>query len=55
MDGPNVNKTLMIAQFLEFKKQKFKLISCDENYSKYNISLTLGLKVIKSPPRNSPI
>jgi hypothetical protein len=53
IDGPNLNKTLMTAQFYNFRilEQKFKLISCDENYTKSNISLTLGLTVIKSPPR----
>jgi hypothetical protein len=30
----------------------FKLISHDENYLKFNISLTLGLKITISPPRN---
>jgi len=37
---------------LEKKKKRLRLIFSNENYSKFNISFTLGLKITKSPPRN---
>jgi hypothetical protein len=46
-----VNKALTLKPDYGFLK-KFKLISNNENYSKFNISLTLGLKIIKSPLGN---
>jgi hypothetical protein len=33
---------------------KFKLNSNDKNDSKFNISTTVGLKIMKSPPRRKP-
>jgi hypothetical protein len=49
---PSVNKALMIRPNCEFLCKKVKLLSHDENYSKFNIFLTLGLKATKSPSRN---
>ncbi len=48
----NVNMALTIEPNCEFLCKKVKLLSHDENYSKFNIFLTLGLKVMKSPSRN---
>jgi hypothetical protein len=47
---PSVNNALTIELNCE-KYSKFKLIFSDLNYSKFNISPTLGLKET-SPPRN---
>ncbi len=49
---PSVNMALMIEPNCEFLCKKIKLLPHDENYSKFNIFLTLGLKVTKSPSRN---
>jgi hypothetical protein len=40
--GSSVNMALMIEPNCEFLCKKIKLLSHDENYSKFNIFLTLG-------------
>ncbi len=45
---PCVNRTLIIKLNFEKKIFKFKLISNDKNYSRFNISPTLG-PMMKSP------
>jgi hypothetical protein len=50
--GPSVNRTLAIELNVEKVILNFKLISSDKNYLEFNISLTLCLKIRKSPPRN---
>ncbi len=47
--NPCVNRTLIIKLNFEKKILNFKLISNDKKYSKFNISPTLGLKMMKSP------
>jgi len=47
---PNVNNALIVELNCE-NYSKFKLFFSDLNYSKFNISPTLGLNE-KSPPRN---
>jgi hypothetical protein len=49
---PSVNIALMIEPNRKFLCKKIKLFFHDENYSKFIIFLTLGLKVTKSPSRN---
>ncbi len=50
-----VNITLLSIELNCQKKSQIclKLISNDKNYSKFNISPTLGLKSTKSTPRNT--
>jgi hypothetical protein len=49
---PSVNMNLMIE--LKFVRDIFnlKLIFTNKNYSKFNIYMTLNLKITKSPTRN---
>jgi hypothetical protein len=47
--GPGVNKTLKIDLNSEKITFNFKLVSSGENYSKFNVSSTLILKIMKSP------
>ncbi len=49
---PSVKMTLTIEPNCKFLCKKIKLLSHDENHSKFNIFFTLGLKVTKSPSRN---
>ncbi len=53
--GSIVNITLLPIELNCEKKSQicFKLISNDKNYSNFNISRTSGLKITKSPPRNT--
>jgi hypothetical protein len=48
---PSVNMALTIEPKCEFLCKKVKLLSHDKNYSKFNIFLTIGLKVTKSPSK----
>ncbi len=50
--GASVNIALIIEPNRKFLCKKIKLFFHDENYSKFTIFLTLGLKVTKSPSRN---
>jgi hypothetical protein len=47
--NPCVNRTLIIKLNFEKKILNFKLISNDKKYSKFSISPTLSLKMMKSP------
>ncbi len=49
--GPGVNRTLKIDLNSEKITFNFKLVSSGENYSKFNVSSTLILKIMKSPWR----
>ncbi len=53
--GSIVNITLLPIELNCEKKSQicFKLIFNHKNNSKFNISPTLGLKITKSPPRNT--
>jgi hypothetical protein len=51
--GPSVNRTLTIELNVEKVILNFKVISSDRNYLEFKISLTLCLKIRKSPPRNT--
>jgi hypothetical protein len=46
--APSVNRTLIVEPNCEKEKNNFKLISFDENYSKFNISLTFGPKNLQN-------
>jgi hypothetical protein len=50
--GRSVNRTLTRELNCKNGISNLKLISSENFYSKFNISLTLGLKMMKSPPRN---
>jgi hypothetical protein len=47
--GPGMNRTLKIDLNSEKITFNFKLVSSGENYSKFNVSSTLVLKIMKSP------
>lgn len=50
--GPSVNMTLVIRSTMKKSILSFKLISYEKNDSKFNISPTLSLKIMKLAPRN---
>ncbi len=55
ISAPNVNRTLIVEPNYEKTILKFKLISSDENDPKFNISLTLGLKLQNHLQEISPV
>lgn len=55
IDGPNLNKTLMTEPNFRILEQKFKLISCDENYTKIQYLSHLRPKSYRITSKNSPI